>query len=57
MFGAIPPTGAALPDAYSDVTVATGSLTVDINTTVNSLTVYPPATVTVQPGVTLTVLH
>lgn len=46
-----------LPDANTDVIVTTGSVLVNVNATIRSLTIQSPATVTVQPGITLTVLH
>jgi PKD repeat protein len=46
-----------LPDAYTAVYLNTGSVLVDINTTVYSLSVGGAGIVTVQPGVSLTVLH
>lgn len=46
-----------LPDDNTDVTITTGSVLVNVNATIRSLTVQSPATVTVQPGVVLTVLH
>ncbi len=47
----------ALPDANTDVTITTGTVLVNVNATVRSLTVSPPATVTVLPGIVFTVLH
>lgn len=46
-----------LPDDNTDVTITTGSVLVNVNATIRSLTIQSPATVTVQPGVILTVLH
>ena len=46
-----------LPDANTDVVITSGNVVVDVNTTVQSLTVLAPGTITVQVGVTLTVTH
>ena len=46
-----------LPDAATDVVVSSGTLTVDVNTTVKSLTVLANAAVIIQQGVTLTILQ
>lgn len=46
-----------MPDANTDVVVTTGSVIVNVNSTIRSLFVQAPATVTVQPGVVLTILH
>lgn len=46
-----------IPNADTDVVITSGNVVVDVNTTVQSLTVVSPGTVTVQSGVTLTILH
>lgn len=46
-----------VPDSNTDVVVSSGTVTVDANVTVNSLTIAPSAAIVVQAGVTLTVLH
>ena len=46
-----------IPDANTDVVITSGNVVVDVNTTVQSLTVIAPGTITVQAGVTLTVTH
>jgi len=46
-----------LPDAATDVLISSGAVIVDANVTVRSLLVMPNASVTVQPGVILQVLH
>ncbi len=45
----------SLPDGNTDVVVFSGNITVDVNSSCRTLTVMPGASVTVAPGVTLTV--
>lgn len=47
----------AVPDMNTDVVIPSGSVVINTNTTIRSLTVVSGATVTVSPGVTLTVLQ
>lgn len=47
----------SLPDANTDVIIKSGNIIVSQNTTCRSLTVKPGANVTVQPGVTLTIVN
>lgn len=46
-----------VPDANTDVIINSGNIVVTENASCRSLTVKPTATVTVNPGVTLSVLH
>lgn len=45
-----------VPDNFTDVVVPAGTVIVNANTTIRTLQVLPGAGVTVQPGVTLTIL-
>lgn len=45
-----------IPDANTDVVIPAGTTIVNVNTTIRTLQVLPGASVTVVPGVTLTVL-
>lgn len=47
----------SVPDGNTTVVVTFGSIIVNINTTIYSLQVSNGATVTIQPGVNLTILH
>ena len=47
----------AVPDRNTDVTINSGNLMINSNVTIRSLKVNPGATVTVNTGYTLTVLH
>lgn len=46
-----------LPDEFTVAEISTGNIIVDVNSTVYSLTLNPPATITVQSGVNLNVIH
>jgi hypothetical protein len=47
----------SVPNSYADVVINSGTVVVDVNATVNSLTVRPGVNFSVAPGVVLTVLH
>lgn len=46
-----------LPDANTTVSISSGNIIVDVHASCYSITLLPPATVTVNPGVILTVTH
>jgi hypothetical protein len=47
----------SLPDANTDVVISSGTVVVNVNTTIRSLKLSPGVNFSVAPGVTLTVLH
>ncbi len=46
-----------IPDIYTDVIIPSGNVQLNSNTSVNSLTISPGATLTVAAGINLTVIH
>jgi hypothetical protein len=46
-----------VPDSFTDVVINAGTVVVNVNATVNTLTIKPGVNFSVAPGVTLTVLH
>lgn len=47
----------SVPDDNTDVVITNGSVVLNTNTTIRSLTIVAGATLTISPGVVLTVLH
>ncbi len=47
----------SIPDSNTDVVIKSGTVILNTNTTIRSLTLAPGANITVSPGVTLTILH
>jgi hypothetical protein len=46
-----------VPDSFTDVVINAGTVVVNVNAAVNTLTIKPGVNFSVAPGVTLTVLH
>jgi hypothetical protein len=47
----------SVPDSFTDVTITSGTVFLNTNATVRSLTVNPGASLIIAPGINLTVLH